>query len=64
MSEQIEQALKSLRDVLQAEAHKHCVCVNVFFNGEGYGMEYKIRAPDSLKSPCINMRNLRGEYIK
>ena len=49
MSEQLEQAIKKLRDVLQAEAHEYCVCVNVFFNSEGYEIKYRERMQDSLK---------------
>ena len=64
MSEELAQALKNLRDVLQQEAHPHCVAVSVFFNVEGYEIAYKTRTPGSLKRDLISMRNLRGEFIK
>lgn len=64
MSEQLAQALKSLRDVLQQEAHQHCTSVNVFFNCEGYRVVQNARTPGSLKRDGISMRNLRGEWIK
>ena len=64
MSEQLAQALKNLRDVLQAEAHDHCTSVSVFFNCEGYKIEHNTRMPGSLKHGGISMRNLRGEWVK
>lgn len=64
MTEQLAQALKNLRDVLQTEAHEHCVGVNVFFNSEGYEIEYRTRTPGSLTRDGISMRNLRGEWVK
>lgn len=64
MTEQLAQALKNLRDVLQAEAHEHCVGVNVFFNSEGYEIEYRTRTPGSLAREGISMRNLRGGWVK
>ena len=64
MSEQLTQALKNLRDVLQAEAHEHCVAVNVFFNSQGYEIEHRTRTPGSLKLSDVSMRNLRGEWVK
>ena len=64
MSEQLAQALKNLRDVLQGEAHAHCVGVNVFFNSEGYEIKHRTRTPGSLQRDGISMRNLRGEWVK
>lgn len=63
MSEQLAQALKNLRDVLQQETNNHCVGVSVFFNNVGYEIEYKTRTPDSLQRDGISMRNLRGEWV-
>ena len=64
MSEQLAQALKQLRDVLQVEAHEHCVAVRVFFNSRGYEIEYQTRTPGSLQRDGISMRNLRGEWVR
>lgn len=64
MSEQLAQALKNLRDVLQDEAHEHCVAVRVFFNSQGYEIEHQTRTPGSLKRDGISMRNLRGDWVK
>lgn len=64
MTEQLTQALKNLRDVLQSEAHPHCVGVRVYFSSEGYDIEHVMRTPGSLKRDRIDMRNLRGEWVK
>lgn len=64
MTEQLTQALKNLCDTLQTESHDHCVSVSVFFNCEGYEIEYKARTPGSLKRDGISMRNMRGDFIK
>ena len=64
MSEQLAQALKQLRDVLQAEAHDHCVAVRVLFNSQGYEIEHQTRTPGSLQRDGVSMRNLRGEWVK
>ena len=64
MSEQLTQALKNLYDVLQQEAHDHCVSVNVFFNCEGYRIEQGTHTPESLKRAGVSMRNLRGEWVR
>ncbi len=64
MSAQLAQALKNLRDVLQQESHEHCISVSVFFNCQGYKIEYNMRTPGSLKRDGISMSNLRGEWVK
>ena len=64
MNNEIENALKNLRDVLQANTHEHCTGVNVFFNCNGYEIEYNFRTPDSLKSDGISMRNIKGDFIQ
>lgn len=64
MSEQLAQALKNLRDILQAESHEHCTSVSVFFNCQGYKIEHNTRTPGGLKRDGISMRNLRGDFIK
>ncbi len=64
ITEQLAQALKNLRDVLEAEAHDHCIGVNVFFNSEGYEIEHRTRTPRSLRRDGVSMRNLRGEWVK
>ena len=64
MSEQLAQALKNLRDILQNESHEHCVGVQVFFNSQGYEIEYHTRTPGSLQRDGVSMRNLRGEFVK
>ncbi len=64
MSEQLEQALKNLRDLLQHESHEHCVSVSVFFDCQGYNIEHNIRTPEILNRHGIIMRNLRGEWVK
>jgi hypothetical protein len=64
MTEQLAQALEQLRNVLQAEAHEHCVAVRVFFNSEGYEIEHQARTPSGLQRDGISMRNLRGEWVK
>ena len=64
MTEQLTQALKNLRDVLQSESHAHCVGVRVYFNSEGYDIEHVMRTPGSLQRDGISMRNLRGEWVK
>jgi hypothetical protein len=64
MSEQLAQALKQLREVLQTEAHEHCVAVRVFFTSQGYEIEHRTRTPGSLQRDGVSMRNLRGEWVK
>ena len=64
MSSELIEALKHLRDILQEETAEHCVGVNVFFNSQGYELEYRTRSPDSLKRDGISMRNMRGDFIK
>ena len=64
MSEKLAQAINALRDVLTEESHEHCTTVSVFFNCQGYSIEYKTRTPKSLKRDGISMRNLRGDFIK
>lgn len=64
MTNQLEVALKAVRDVLRSEAHPHCVGVNVFFNSNGYKLEYRMRTPGSLERDGISMRNIRGEWVE
>ena len=64
MSAQLESALKQVQDALQSEAHPHCVGVNVFFNCNGYELEYRMRTPGSLERDGISMRNICGEWVK
>jgi|AATN01.1.fsa_nt_gi hypothetical protein len=64
MSEQLSQALKNLRDVLQQEVHEQCTSVTVVFNCEGHTIVYNTRTPASLKHDGIRMRNLCGEWVK
>jgi len=64
MTSQLSDALKGLRDILQEDAHKHCVAVNVFFSSNGYEIEYKMRSPGGLSRDGVSMRNIRGEWIE
>lgn len=64
MSQKIEEAIKNLRTSLQEECNPHCVAVDIFFNAEGYEVNYRLRTPGSLKRSGINMRNLKGDFIK
>lgn len=64
MNERLALAFKHLRDVLQEESHEHCVAVNVFFNSQGYEIEYRTRTPVSLRRDGVTMRNLRGEWVE
>lgn len=64
MSPELSKAIKQLRDVLQNESHEHCVSVSVFFNSEGYEIQYNTRTPSSLLRDGISMRNIKGDFIK
>lgn len=63
MTTELQQALKSLRDALQAEAHPHCVAVEILVNSNGCEVSYRLRSPGSLNRDGISMRNLNGEWI-
>lgn len=63
MTEELSQALKHLRDIVQKESHSHCVSVEIFINHEGYKVELTLRTPGSLQREGISMRNLNGEWI-
>jgi len=64
MTSDLDQALKQVIDILQKEAHEHCVSATIFFNSEGYEISYNMRSPESLKRSGISMRNINGDFIR
>lgn len=64
MSRTLSKALKQVRDILQKEAHKHCVAVNISFTSQGYEIDYRLRTPSGLQRDGYSMRNLKGDWIK
>jgi hypothetical protein len=55
--------MKELEDHFKATLPANCVAVRIFFNSQGYDLEYETRTAESLRSAGISMRNLRGEFI-
>ena len=64
MTDELSNAIKLVRDILQLEAHKHCVRVEIGITAQGYDIDYQLRTPGGLKRDGISMQNLRGEFIK
>jgi hypothetical protein len=64
MSEQLKQAIENLYEILKRESMNDCIYVELDFSADGYSFSQKIRPHETIKREGINMRNLRGEFIK
>ncbi len=64
MSDKIQQALKNLHDVLNAELGSNAVAVRIFISSHECNFEVETKSPTQLKNDGISMRNIRGEWIK
>lgn len=58
MSKELDEAIKKVSDLLRQESNPNCVSVNIFFNCEGYEIDYK------LCGPGISRKNISGEWIE
>lgn len=64
MDNEIQDAIKALRGLLEKNAPSDTSSVRLFFNCQGHVLEYETRSPESLNEDGISMRNIRGEWIK
>lgn len=62
--DKVEQKIKELQEVLKKELSDETICVELFFNCQGYKLSINERTSEQLKANGISMRNLKGEFIR
>lgn len=61
---QIMEAIEILREAVKAEVNDNTVSFKVFINFRETLIEYETRYAEELQDENINMRNIKGKWIK
>ena len=64
MNKKIERLKTELREAYKEESSDETVKVTLTLNSYGFFTQTEERSLDSLKDQGVNMRNLKGDWIK